>query len=531
MQKLLLLLLLGCTTVLSAQVNLTESTLPILVIEPSDTIRDEPKVGAFMGLIDNGTGQLNRLTDAYNGYEGLIGIELRGSTSQSWPKKPYGFETRNADGSNNNVSLLGMPAENDWILYPSFFDRTLLRNVLAYRLGERLLPYAPRTRFVELVVDGDYRGVYVLMEKIKRDANRVDLAKLTPLDNDGDEVTGGYLLKVDKGVTEENSFAMTQPELPPFVFKNNFVQYVYPKPGAITTAQRDYIQTAYADFESTLAGPDFANPDTGYPALLDVESFIDFLLINEVARNLDGYRISTFFYKEKDSNGGKWHMGPVWDFNFAFGSANYCDGPRTDGWSYAFNAVCPDDYYEVPFYWERLREDDAFNRQLAERYNELRQGVLHTDSLHRYIDEQVSYLGDATARNRARWPEIDGWFPATFLGESYAEDVDFLKTWLAERLAWMDGQLEAGLIGLPGAERRFFISSNPAGQPLVITLPEPIPSTPRLVIYDALGRVRGRYALPGQGRITVPLDLEPGNYVGQLRDGDRVIGGQNFVRF
>ena len=531
MQNYLLLLLIGCVTALPAQVSFTESTLPILVIEPVDTIRDEPKVDAFMGLIDNGSGALNRPTDAYNGYEGLIGIELRGSTSQQWPKKPYGFETRNADGSNNNVELLGLPAENDWILYPSYFDRTLLRNVLAYHLGNRLLPYAPRTRYVELLVDGDYRGIYILTEKIKRDANRVDLAKLTADDNAGEEVTGGYLLKVDKGVTGENSFAMTEPQRPPLVFKNDFVQYVYPKPDAITAAQRDYIQTTYAELEAAFAAPDFDDPDAGYAPLIDVASFIDFLLINEVARNLDGYRISTYFYKEKITKGGRWHMGPVWDFNFAFGSANYCLGDSPEGWAYEFNTVCPDDYFPVPFYWARLREDPAFNEQLRTRYNALRQGPLHTDSLYQFIDAQTAMLGDAIARNRARWPGTEGWFPATFIGESYTEDVDWLKNWLNERLLWMDGQLSPSIVVDPAPVPGYRIASSAAGTRLLVSLPDPLPEVPRLVIYDALGRVQRRFALPAQIEVSIEANLEPGSYVGQLLDGTKVIANQTFIRY
>ena len=528
----LLLALFGLAGPARAQIDFTESNLPILVIEPVDTIRDEPKVDAFMGLIDNGPGQLNRTTDAYNAYAGQIGIELRGSTSQQWPKKPYGFETRLPDGSNNNVALLGMPAENDWILYPSYFDRTLLRNVLAYHLGERLLPYAPRTRYVELLVDGDYRGIYILTEKIKRDAGRVDLAKLTADDNGGDEVTGGYLLKVDKGVDGDNSFAMTQPERPPLVFKNDFVQFVYPKPAAITPAQRDYIQTAYADLEATLAGPDFDDPETGYAGLIDVESFIDFLLINEVARNLDGYRISTFFYKEKISKGGKWHMGPVWDFNFAFGSANYCQGDSPEGWAYDFNTVCPDDYFPVPFYWARLLQDAAFQHRLRERYLALRQNVLHTDSLHTFLDDRAAALDGAIERNRTRWPGTEGWFPATFIGQSYAEDLDWLKEWLADRLTWMDGQLTPSVVVDTTGAPSFFVSSNPYTQPLLLTLPDASFLQPRLVIFDALGRIQRRYALQaGTLEYRIPVALEPGSYTAQLRDGGTVVAHRAFVRY
>ena len=143
---------------------LTSSQLPIVIIDTDGSeIPDEPKIMAYMGVIDNGPGVLNNVDDAFNAYDGYIGIELRGSSSQMYPKKQYAVETREADGSNLNVSLLGMPSENDWILNGPFSDKSLIRNVLTYTLTRQMGWYATRTRFCEVIINGDYRGLYVLM--------------------------------------------------------------------------------------------------------------------------------------------------------------------------------------------------------------------------------------------------------------------------------------------------------------------------------------------------------------------------------
>jgi hypothetical protein len=177
----------------------TSSNLPIVVVETFGAfIPDNPKIMARMGIIDNGDGERNELTDPFNGYDGFIGIERRGSSSQWFPKKSFGLETRNIIGEEIEVPLLGMPEESDWILNAHYTDKTLMRNVITYDLARKMGGYASRTRFCELVINGQYWGVYAFMEKIKRDNNRVDIARLEPGDTTGADLTGGYILKIDK---------------------------------------------------------------------------------------------------------------------------------------------------------------------------------------------------------------------------------------------------------------------------------------------------------------------------------------------
>ncbi len=439
-----LFLLVG--TVLPAQENFS-SALPIIVINTDGAeIVDEPKIMARMGVIDNGAGQRNELTDGFNAYDGFIGIEGRGSTSQTvFPKIGYGLETRFVDTTDNQVELFGFPIEEDFVLNGPYSDKSLIRNALAYHLASKIMPWAPRVQMVEVVINGDYRGVYLFTEKIKRDRNRVDIKKLSEEDVSGNELTGGYILKLDKFTGEDPSF--------PVLFESNFnadteaeqtirFLYHYPKPANINGQQRNYIENWMHNFEETLAGDGFLDPDDGYRQYVDLESFVDFLLINEISRNVDGYRLSTYLYKERDNNGGKLHMGPVWDFNLAFGNADYCGGGAAQGWGYNFGINCPNDFWQLPFWWDRLREDPDFVAMIGDRWRTMREGEFSDERLNETIDSLVAVLDDAPQRNFARWPVIgERIWPNLFVGATYGAEVDYLKRWVEDRTSWMDGAI------------------------------------------------------------------------------------------
>ena len=204
-----ILLILSCVNEdnekIAVDVNYRESNLPIITINTyGDEIPDEPRIDAYMGIIDNGN-VVNKIDDVFNDYDGKITIEKRGNSSQDQEKPPYRFETVDGNGENNNVQLLGLPEENDWILYAPWSDKSLIRNVLIYSLSNEMGRYAPRSKFVELYLNDEYRGVYVLMEKIKRDKNRVPISSLDPNKNSGDDLTGGYILKFDWAETGDNN--------------------------------------------------------------------------------------------------------------------------------------------------------------------------------------------------------------------------------------------------------------------------------------------------------------------------------------
>lgn len=437
--RLVVLAALICGVVSSFGQAFTSSNLPIVVIDTEGAfIQDEPKITANMGIVDNGVGVRNNLTDAFNVYNGKIGIELRGSSSQMFPKKPYGIELRDANGNGISMPILGMPAEEDWVLIATYNDKSLMRDALAYKLGRDLGRYAPRTRFCEVVINGEYLGVYMLAEGIKRDKNRVDISKLEPNEISGDDLTGGYIIKIDKSTGNSGEgFASRYPPLNRSGTQVVYFQYEYPKFDEIVTQQKAYIQKYVDDFEMVLKSHAYADPVNGYQKYIDVDSFIDYLIINEISKNVDGYRLSTFLYKDKK---GKLTMGPVWDFNLAFGNADYCLGGPTDGWMYNFNYACNQDWWLIPFWWSRLLSDQNFSNKLGNRWHALREDKLSKTTINTYIDSLATVLNvEAQQRNFTKWPVLGQYvWPNYFVGQTYQQEVTFLKSWISDRLTWLD---------------------------------------------------------------------------------------------
>ncbi len=416
----------------------TDSTrLPLVVINTSGrSIPDEPKIVAHMGVIHNGPGEFNSTGDPFNIYDGRIAIELRGeSTLALYPKKSYSLETQTAAGENNNVSLLGLPGENDWVLYAPYGDKSLIRNALTYRLYEKMGHYAPRTRFVELVVNGDYRGVYVLTEKIKRDKNRVDMATLRPEDLSAKEISGGYLLRVDKTTGMSWPEFWESPVQPPVGgFSPVTYQFFDPKYEELVPAQREYIESYLYEFEQHLASINFKDPEKGYRKYLDIPSMVDLMILNEVSKDVDGYRLSHYFYKQKVTDGGKLVNGPPWDYNLTYGNSDYTAHMHQPyEWAYEMT--------DAIYWWVRVMQDPWYRNQVHCRWEELYQTVLSSDSISAMIDSLVSHLGDAIPRNFSRWPVLGVYvWPNYYVGTRYQDEEDHLRAWIRNRISWIESQ-------------------------------------------------------------------------------------------
>lgn len=521
MSRLLLLcFLLFNTARFFAQVNFTESHLPIVVINSNgQTIPDEPKITASLGVIWNGTGQKNRLSDPFNAYNGKVGIERRGASSQDiFPKVSYGMELRDNSGENNPVALLGMPKESDWSLISNYNDKSLIRDALAYNLAGRVMEYAPRTRFVEVVLNNDYLGVYLLTERIKRDPGRVDVAKNDP----AEDITGGYILKLDKEIGDSMSGYWTSHVAPLDVSSGQNIRFLYhfPRTEDLALAQKQYIKQWMYDFEENLRSPGFDHPSTGYRKYIDPATFIDFMWLNEAFKNIDAYRISTFFYKDRDSKDGRLKMGPVWDFNLAFGNCNYCSGESTSGWMWNFNSICPQDYWVIPFWWDRLREDTGFLIEAQQRWKALRAGPLSDQAAMATVDSLVAVLeGGPRSRNFQRWPVLGTWlWPNNFVGNTHPEEVSYLKDWFLDRLHWMDDNVTGLYVGTynPGAFFPPRVSPNPARGATRLEFYAPIGTRLSWSLYDVSGRVLYRQYTSTQTHNYHTLDIDlpaaPGLY-------------------
>lgn len=513
-----------------AQVNFESSNLPIIIINTNGTaIPLDIKTTADMGIIYNGVGVRNELLDSLNNYDGKIGIEFRGSSSLAiYDKKGYSIETRNNDGSNNNVSLLGMPEENDWVLHGPFGDKSLIRNVMAYKIASNLMEYAPRTQLVELVLNDDYQGVYVLTEKIKRDKNRVDISKLNPDEIDGDDLTGGYIVKVDKFDGENVGGWLSDYGAKVYSSPTTFYQYHYPKPDQISVEQQIYIQDWFRTFEDVLVSEEFNDPLSGFQAYIDVNTFIQFIFVNEITRNVDGYRLSTFLYKDKDSIDGRLKAGPVWDFNLGFANANYCDGWKTEGWAFNFDEVCPDDFFFMPFWWRKMVTDKSFHTQMLEQWTTLRNDVLSTDRLMNCIDSLALLLEEAQVRNFERWPIMGEWiWPNSYISDDYQEEIILLKDWLTRRLNWLDWampRIDEQLNFNPAIEGAVKFFPNPMGDQLKIRYHLRQGATFRIDVYSHHGfkidEINGTAPVQGDNTYLWNRNAAPGLYIFHFWQGD-----------
>ncbi len=432
----LLLICISAVTFGNAQI-LTSSNLPIISINTNgQTIADEPKITADMGIIYNGSNR-NNITDAFNHYNGKIGIEIRGQSSQMFPMKSYSIELQDVNGNSVDKSLFGLPKESDWVLYAPYTDKTLMRNFLAYTMSREMGHWASNCRYVEVILNGEYIGIYVFMEKIKRGSGRVNISKTATTDITGDAVTGGYLFSIDKEADGWYS-AYT----PPYGTANQKIRYsyIYPKITAIVPEQQSYLAGYVDSFETALYNSTDPKKINKWRKFADEASFIDFFIVNEISRNVDGYRLSSYFYKDRNSKNGKIIAGPVWDYDLAFRNANYCNGSDTSGWAYNFNSICPQDFWQNPFWWKAFLQDKTFQSNLRCRWKLLRATSLSVARINTLIDSVYTITDEARQRHFQKWPTLGQyvWPNPQPIAGTYNTEISYLKEWIAARLGWMD---------------------------------------------------------------------------------------------
>jgi len=500
------------------------SHLPLVLVETNGSaIGTEVKVTVDLGIIDNGPGKLNYLLDNRNVYDGKAGIEYRGSSSMMFPKKNLGLEIRTPAGKDSAVSLLGMPAESDWVLHGPYSDKTTMRNFLAYNLAGAMGHYAPRTKFCELFIDGQYNGLYVLLEKIKRDSSRVDIAKLDSNDVSSYDLTGGYIVKIDRSADGSYTDGWFSPYIGTGTSSQGpFFAYHYPKWQDIVPKQKQYIQAKITAFEEALNGNQYRDPYVGYRKFIDVNSFIDYFLLVELSKNTDGFRLSTFLYKDRDDRDPLIHMGPVWDYDLAFGNADYLDAFNTIGWNYGI----PSDGWGTPFWWGKLLSDSYFANRVNCRWHAFRQGILSDDALMTQIDTYVDEIGEAVDRNFVQWP-IHGIYiwPNPYVGNTYEEDLTYMKNWILSRLAWMDANIPGNTcttaINEEGETHPFLIRAypNPAIGEINIEVQNILAGKLSMEVFNITGQLVYATELGQDLFLTKKISLQPGVYTVRITGG------------
>lgn len=509
----------------------TSSNLPLVLINTNyQTIKDELKITADLGIIWNGPGKRNMLSDPKNNFNGKVGIEWRGSSSQMFPKKSYGFETKSADLADVDVSLLGMPEENDWVLYAPYTDKTMIRDVLTYTLDASLGHYSPRCRYVELFLNGSYEGVYVLMEKIKRNKNRVDIAKLLPTDNSGENLTGGYIIKIDKttGGGGEGWYSTYSNTVGKTLY-----QYDYPKAKEITSAQKSYIQSYIRMMENALYQENLKFPGN-YHEFLNDSSFIDFMIINELTRNVDGYRLSSYLYKGKND---KVNCGPIWDFNLTYGNADYYNGWQTTGFQYQANLGY--DGSQNPFWWNKLMKDPEYVKKLKRRWSSLRKNELSDQRISFVTDSLTGLISEAKDRNYQRWTAVIGFdvWPNYFVGNSYSDEVNWMKSWLNSRLTWLDQQWPYDFTNTREqlANQSGLVYPNPFTNRLILQFSPEFSGAGTAELFNAVGKlVRKEGINMGAGQVQLEFQgqnvLQPGLYMLRIRKDDQILLTRKIIK-
>lgn len=347
-----------------------------------------------------------------------MGIRGRGNSTWGWPKKPWKVKLE------EKAEILGMPADKEWALLANYSDRTLMRNLVAMRISEICgFSWTPRMRSVEVYLNNEYQGVYTFCEHKKVSPDRVDIDLAE--ENDAPEA-GGYYLEMEENQDETTCW-----------WTKMGVPMMFSEPEVPTSDQLAYVKGMFEAFENALYSDYLADPETGYAKYIDVDSFINYYIIQELTKNIDGnLRKSSFITIEP---GGKMEMYHVWDFDLTLGNCGYFDSSVGNGpenfWIKDFTSGC----WRGDNWYNRMMTDPVFVSKLQARWNEL---MPELEAVSQFIDDQALMLDKAQERNFRKWNinESVDWVNFPSLG-SYEKEVEYLRHFYSERLKWLDREI------------------------------------------------------------------------------------------
>ena len=332
-------------------------------------------------------------------------IKIRGRGNSTWdmPKKSYQFKLE------EKHNLFNFPEDKKWLMLANYSDKTMLRNALAFELGYlSILDWTPNYHFAEVVINGKAKGLYQFTEKVETgDDNRVKI---------GDE---GFLLEVDQlsRIDYDDISFWTEKKLL-FVVKDPDLES--------GSSELEKIKSYVIQTENVLYGDEFDNPYTGYSKYIDVDSFVDWYLINEISKNNDAIFFSSVYMNYVQ--GGKLKMGPIWDFDIAFGNINYNNNEKIDGF-YVKNAP-----------WiERLFQDKFFVEKVKSRYNYFYENKNTILNKSKFYSSQIE---NARINNESIWKILGRYvWPNNQIYSSFEEEQDYLEKWISDRMDWLNEEI------------------------------------------------------------------------------------------
>ena len=338
----------------------------------------------------------------------------RGNASREFPKKPWRIKF------DKKQNVLDAPAKaKKWTLINNYGDKTLMRNLLAFELSHRMgMSYTPYGTAVDVLMNGEYKGCYQLCDQIDINKKRVNITEMKPEDNEGEALTGGYLIEVDAYANKEVSWFKSA--------KGNPVTIKSPDEDEITANQKQYIK----DYFNTM--------EKQWSTYLDINSFLRHFLVGELAGNTDTYW-SVYMYKERGDD--KLYTGPVWDFDLAFSNDKriYPINSKTD-YIYRSGGSCAGNM--KTFVDNIVVKDADAKQQLLQIWDEARRGGLTEENMTAFIDAKEQELQQSQHLNFLRWPILSKKVHQNYqaLG-SYDKEVDVVRQYMKERIAWMDNKL------------------------------------------------------------------------------------------
>ena len=405
----------------------------------------------FTGLpilyVDTEGSEINSKEDYVEGSVSIIGsndfpdlssaeMKIKGRGNSTWwqggigrpdnMKKP--FQIKFGD----KTKVLNMPKDKKWVLLAEISDISLIRNKIVREIANMgSFDYVPQAEYTELFINNKHAGTYLIGQKVEESKNRVNI---------GDD---GYLVEIDTdahGRIEEDDVYFRSN-----VWSSHYKDGVFniKEPSLDFDSEKfNLIKDHINSFEDALFGDNFKDPDIGYRSFIDLSSFIDWFLVNEISKNQDAASFSSIYFNYIP--GEKIKMGPIWDFNLAFGNADYCDGANTQGWMYNFNTICPGDSFQVPFWWRRFMESVYFKEKLKDKWQLYRSNNLSNTNIEAQIDSYVEYLNtnNVISDNFYKWPILSKYvWPNYFIGATHESEINYLKGWINQRLNWLDGQI------------------------------------------------------------------------------------------